>query len=216
MRVIVLGCGRVGSGLAIRLEVDHHEVTVIDHDLKAISRLGKSFHGRPLVGNALDRDMLIDAGVTRADALAAVTGSDEINAVVARLALGRFRVPRVVARMYEPRQAELYSRLGLLTISPVDWGITRLAQLLILRDVAHVTALGGGRVQLLETTVSPTMAGKKADELEIAGETRVVSVTRAGRAFLGDRNTLLERGDLVTIAVAHGAEARLQHLLGVE
>lgn len=215
MYVIVAGSGRVGSGLAHRLEIDRHQVAVIDSDPRALDRLGKGFAGSAVLGDALDRGVLERAGITDADALAVVTGRDEVNAVVARLAVRRFRVPRVVARMYEPRQAELYQRLGALTISPVEWGITRLANLLTLSDVAPVAAIGGGRMQLVETTISPAMAGKKAGELEIVGETRVVSVQRGSRTFLGDRSTPLETGDVVSIAVVQGSEERLQELLGM-
>lgn len=215
MKVIVVGCGRVGSGLAGALEIDRHDVTVIDREPKAIGRLGKGFAGQSIVGNALDRDVLEEAGITETDALAAVTGSDEINAVVSRLAARRFRVPRVVSRMYEPRQADLYSRLGVLTISPVEWGITRVAQLLTLSDLAPITSIGG-RVHLVEATIAPSLSGRRAGELEVPGEARVISVTRSGRTFLGDRATLLESGDVVAIAVTQGSESRVQQLLGVE
>jgi trk system potassium uptake protein len=216
MRVIIVGCGRVGSGLSYSLEVEQHDLTVIDHDPRAFDRLGKGFRGTSIVGNALDRAVLESANIRNADALAAVTGNDEVNAVVARLALRRLRVPKVVARMYEPRQADLYRRLGVLTISPVEWGITQLSHLLTSTDLAPITSIGNGQVQLLETTVSSAMSGKKAGELEIPGEARVVSVQRGARTFLGDRNTPMETGDVVSIAVVQGSENRLQQLLGLE
>ena len=215
MKVLVVGCGRVGSGLAASLEIDGHDVTVIDREPKALGRLSKGFAGRSVVGNALDRDVLEQAGINEADALTAVTGSDEINAIVSRLASRRFRVPRVVSRMYEPRQADLYGRLGILTISPVEWGITRVAQLLTLSDLAPIVSIGG-RVNLVEATIAPSLAGRRAEELEVPGETRVISVTRSGRTFLGDRATLLESGDVVAVAVTQGSETRLQQLLGVQ
>ena len=215
MKVLVVGCGRVGSGLAASLEIDSHAVTVIDREPKAMARLSRGFAGRSVVGNALDRDVLEQAGIGEADALAAVTGSDEINAVVSRLASRRFRVPRVVSRMYEPRQADLYGRLGVLTISPVEWGVTRVAQLLTLSDLAPIVSIGG-RVNLVEATIAPSLAGRRAGELEVPGEARVISVTRSGRTFLGDRATLLESGDVVAVAVTQGSETRLQQLLGVQ
>jgi trk system potassium uptake protein len=216
MNVVVIGCGRVGSGLAYRLGIDRHEVTVIDNNPTTLARLGPGFTGRSLVGDGLDRATLEDAGVAEADALAAVTGKDEVNAVVARLAVLRYRVPRVVARMYEPRQADLYSRLGVLTISPVEWGIARLGNLLTMRDISPLTSIGGGGAHLLEAEIPSGLAGRHARELEIPGESRIVSVTRAGRTFLADRATVLEAGDMVAIAVASGAETRLQQLLGGE
>lgn len=215
MRIIVIGCGRVGSGLAYRMQSDVNEVTVVDRDPAAFERLGPGFHGRSLVGTALERDLLVRAGIEDADSLASVTGSDEINAVVSRLAARRFRVPRVVARMYDPRQAELYARLGVLTISPVEWGVSRLGHLIGLRDVSQIAALGGGQLQIVEAAVPPLLAGREAKELEIPGETRVVALTRSGKTFLVDRRTTLQGGDLVAVAVARGAEAALENLLSL-
>ena len=117
--------------------------------------------------------------------------------------------------MYEPRQADLYGRLGVLTISPVEWGITRVAQLLTLSDLAPIASIGS-RVHLLEATIAPSLSGRPAGELEVSGEARVVAVTRSGRTFLGDRATFLESGDVVTIAVMQGSETRVQQLLGIE
>lgn len=214
MRIIVIGCGRVGAGLVYRLVADGHELTVIDEDSRALERLGPGFRGDLLVGTALDQSVLRQAGIARADALAMVTGTDEINAVVARLAVQRFRVPRVVARMYDPREAGLYSRLGVLTISPVEWGISRIAHLLTLRDVAHTVALGAGRVHILEANVPPALAGRRAEDLEIPGETRVISVTRAGQTLLTDAVTRLEAGDVLAVAVMAGSEVHVEQLLG--
>jgi trk system potassium uptake protein TrkA len=215
MRVVVVGCGRVGSGLAYRLEMEGHRVTVVDRDRTAFRRLGAGFHGESVLGRALDRDLLEEVGIESADALAAVTGSDETNAVLARLAVHRFRVPRVIARLYEPRQADLYRRLGVSTVSPVAWSTARIADLLSLRDVAPITALGSGQVELLEAPLPPGMAGRQAGELEISGETRLVAVTRSGRTFLADAGTTLEAGDVVTVAVTTGSAVRLQQLLGL-
>jgi trk system potassium uptake protein TrkA len=214
MRILLLGCGRVGSGLAYRLEIDNHEVTIVDSDPAAIERLGKGFRGTALVGDALDRNVLERAGISTADALAAVTGNDEANAVAARIAVRHFRVPKVVARMYEPRQAELYRRLGVLTISPVDWGVTRLAQLLTSSELARVGDVGGGHVHLLEARIPPALAGRVVGELEVPGEMKVVAVTRSETTHLADRGSILESGDLVTVAVVPGAELRFEQLLG--
>ncbi|MGB8362132.1 MAG: TrkA family potassium uptake protein [Acidimicrobiia bacterium] len=214
MRILLLGCGRVGSGLAYRLEIDRHEVTVVDADKKALDRLGRGFTGTALVGDALDRKLLERAGIADVDALAAVTGNDEVNAVAARLAVRHFHVPRVVARMYEPRQAELYRKLGVLTISPVEWGVTRLAQLLTVSELARVGDVGGGNVQLLEARIPPSLGGRTAEELEIPGEVRVVAVTRSASTQLASRSSTLESGDMVTVAVVTGAERRLEELLG--
>jgi trk system potassium uptake protein TrkA len=214
MKIMVIGCGRVGAGLARQLSLDGHDVVVVDSDPAAFARLAPGFPGRTVAGTALDRPVLVAAGVEDADALAAVTGSDEVNAVIARLAVNRFRVPRVVARMYDPRQADLYGRLGILTISPVAFGIGRLSELLALKDVATVATLGGGQVDLNQVSIPPALDGRPCSELEVAGEIDVAAVTRGARTFIPDTATRLHKGDVVYVVATAGAGERLQALLG--
>lgn len=214
MKVIVIGCGRVGSGLARRLAMDGHAVAVVDQDEAAFRRLGTRFSGRRILGLGFDWDVLAEAGIERADALAAVTGADEVNAVVARVAARRFRVPRVVARMYDPRTAEVYRRLGVHTISPVAWGIGRLAELMILTEVGSVTSLGAGQVDVIEAVVPPGLDGRSLGEMEVPGEIRAAAVTRAGRTFVPDAVTRVYTDDIVSLAVTGGGAERLETLLG--
>jgi trk system potassium uptake protein TrkA len=214
MRITIIGCGRVGAGLARQLALDGHEVTAVDSDAAAFERLRPGFTGRTVAGTALDRGVLVQAGIEQADALAAVTGSDELNAVVARLAVDRFGVPRVVARMYDPRQADLYRRLGILTISPVAWGIGRLSELLALTDVGTLLTLGAGQVDLTQIAVPPALDGRRCGELEVAGEIDVVAITRGARTFLPDSELPLRAGDIAYVVVAAGAGTRLETLLG--
>lgn len=214
MRVVIVGCGRVGSGLATRLGLDGHDVRVVDQDEGAFARLGSAFPGRAVAGMGLDQEVLVDAGIEHADALAAVTGSDEVNAVVGRVAARRFRVPRVVARMYDPLAAEVYRRLGVHTISPVAWGVGRLAELLVLVDVWSITTLGAGQVDLIEAVVPAMLDGRPVGELEMAGEVRAAAVTRGGRTFVPDAATRVHTDDIICLAVAGGGAERLESLLG--
>ena len=121
-RIITIGCRRTGSGLARILTAKGHAVTMVDIDPEAFERLGPRFAGRIVLGVGFDRDVLIQAGIERADGLAAMTSSDEANVVAARIAREVFKVPRVVARLYDPRKADIYKRLGLQTIQPVTSG----------------------------------------------------------------------------------------------
>lgn len=214
MRVIVIGCGRVGSGLAHQLALDGHSITVVDSDPAALDRLPAGFPGERIVGFGIDRKVLLTAGIDRADALAAVTGSDEANSVVARVAVVRFRIPRVVARMYDPRQADLYRRLGIATISPVTWGIGRLSEALMARQVATVFSLGSGQVDLNQITVPSRLDGRPCRELEVPGELAVTAVSRGGRTFIPDSSTPLHTADIVYLAVSAGASSRLEQLIG--
>jgi trk system potassium uptake protein TrkA len=119
MKVIIIGCGRVGAGLAKNLSLQGIDVSIIDKDPKAFEALGKTFKGKTFVGIGFDEKLLKEAGIEKADALAAVTASDEANLVAARAAKVAFKVPRVAARVYEPNKAKIYRRLGIQTISPL-------------------------------------------------------------------------------------------------
>ena len=215
MNIVVLGCGRMGSGLAQALAFRRHAVTVVDVDPAAFSRLGPSFAGRTVTGSAVDRETLLSAGVERTDGLAAVTASDEVNVVCARLALQVFRVPRVVARLYDPRKADIYRRLGLQTVTPVTWAVHRMADLLCYSHLDAVATLGSGEVDIVETEVPPLLVGRTVTELKVPGEVRVVAVTRGSRTFLPVDGTVFHKGDRLHIAVLGASSERLQALLGL-
>ena len=214
MRIIVIGCGRVGAGLARDLAARHRTVVVVDRDPATFERLGPAAAGERLVGSGLDRRVLERAGIDRADGLAAVTGSDEVNAVVARLASRVFRVPRVVARLYDERAAELYLRLGIRAISPVAWGIQRLGDLLTFSELSPIASLGAGAVEVLEARIPATLARRTASELQVPGEVDVIAVTRHGTTALATAGTEFEEGDLVHLAVSSASKERLHVLLG--
>ena len=126
MRVVVVGCGRVGAGLAAGLAQAGEVVAVVDKDPKAFERLGEDFTGQTVEGIGFDRDVLERAGAARADALVAVTGGDNSNVVAARVARDAYRVPRVIARIHDPRRAALYEELGVVTVSSTDWAMRKI------------------------------------------------------------------------------------------
>jgi trk system potassium uptake protein len=215
MRIIVIGCGRVGAGLAQTLIQRHHKVTVVDSNPEAFERLGPTFQGQIVEGIGFDREVLIQANIERADGLAAVTSSDEINVVAAQLARQVFRVPRVVARLYDPRQAEIYRHLGLQTISQVSWGVNRIADLLCYSPLDTVITLGDGRVDIVQTDVPHLLVGRSLQELSLSGEANVVAIHRGGRTFLPTSGTLFEAGDRIYLAVLATSAERLKALLGL-
>jgi trk system potassium uptake protein TrkA len=215
MQLIVIGCGRVGAGLAQNLNQRGHAVTVVDTDPNAFNQLGPAFRGQKIVGVGFDRKVLLGAGVERTDGLAAVTSSDETNVVTAQVARQVFRVPKVVARVNQPRQAAIYHRLGLQTIAPTTWGISRIADLLCRSQLDTVLTLGNGEVNIVHVEISPELIGKSVHELSMIGEIAVVSITRRGQAFLPTPGTLFEAGDLAHIAVMNGSTDRLNALLGL-
>ena len=214
MKSLILGCGRVGAGLAQRLSQRGQAVTVVDQETTAFERLGPRFTGQTVLGAALDREVLLQAGIERVDGLAAVTGSDDTNVVIARLARQVFRVPRVVARLHDPRQAEVYRQLGIQTIMPLTWGIQRLTELLCYNHLNTTLSLGSGEVDLVEVELPPLLAGRTVNELTLLGEIHVAAISRESRTFLPTLGTVLREGDRVHLAVLGSSVARLTALLG--
>jgi len=214
MKFIIIGCGRVGAGLAKTLAGRGHSVVVVDKDPFAFEKLGDKFKGQMVSGIGFDREVLLKAGIERADGLAAVTASDEANVVAARIARDIFHVPRVVARLYDMRQAEIYKRLGLQTIAPTGWGINRIADLLLYSPLEIVFSLGSGDVELLETEIPQLLIGKIVRDLTVPGEIHVVSITRANKTFLPTTGTIFQEGDLLHLAVLATSTNLLKDILG--
>ena len=174
----------------------------------------QQFKGKTVVGIGFDREVLLQAGIDRADGLAAVTASDEANVVAARIARDIFHVPRVVARLYDVRQAEIYKRLGLQTIAPTAWGVNRIAELLLHSPLETVLSLGSGDVELIEAEVPQLLVGKMVRELTLPGELHVVSIMRLNKTFLPTLGTIFQAGDMVHLAVLTSSINRIKELLG--
>ena len=213
MRVIIMGCGRVGEQLARLMSEDGHDVAVIDYDAAALARLGPDFKGRRIKGIGFDRDVLLRAGIEDADGFAAMSSSDNVNVVAARIARTIFQVPRVVARLFEPERAEVYRRLGLVTISSATWGAERTRELLTHAALDAVRSFGAGEVQLLEVEVPPRLVGHAVRDLSVPGEVTVITITRDGKALLPLLGTTFRSGDVIHLAVLSGAMDRVARLL---
>jgi trk system potassium uptake protein TrkA len=215
MKIIIIGCGRMGAGLTQVLGLRGHTVTVVDKDATAFARLGPHFKGRTVLGIGFDRDVLLEAGIERADGLAAVTASDEANVVAARLASQVFRVPQVVARLYDPAKAEIYRRLGLQTIAPITWGVHRIADLLSHAPFHTIVNLGDGKVAVVETEVPPLLAGRTVENLNVSGEVQVIAITREGKTMMATAGSSFRSGDLLHLAVREDFADRLKEMLGL-
>jgi trk system potassium uptake protein TrkA len=186
---------------------------VIDRDPLAFERLGKGLEFRTITGIGFDRDILIEAGIEKADALAAVMESDEANVVAARIAKQVFRVPRVAARIYDPRKADIYRRLGIPTISPVAISSSRMSELLTFSGLSTLTRLGGGGVSIVEIDVTNLLAKKTISALDIPGKVATISITRNGTTFMPTASSVLEFGDMVHLAVTEDHKDRLAELM---
>jgi trk system potassium uptake protein TrkA len=214
MRIIVLGCGRVGERVARLMADEGHDVAVIDYDANALERLGLHFKGRKIKGVGFDRNVLLEAGIEQADAFAATSSSDNANIVAARIARNVFKVPRVVARLYDPGRAEIYRRLGLVTISSTDWGAERIRELILFSELDAVETFGNSEVCVVTVEVPPQLVGRMVKSLTITGEINVAAITRRGEAFIPLLGTEFRPDDLLHLVVMTSSMDQLKSLLG--
>lgn len=199
MHVVIVGCGRVGSTLGRELVAAGHTVAVIDRKAEAFSRLGESFTGQKIMGIGFDRDVLIEAGIQRAGALAAVTNGDNSNILIARVAREEFGIERVVARIYDPKRAEIYERLGIATVATVKWTSERILRR-ILPDLPAVEWTDpSAKVVLVERELPKAMVGTRVLSLDSA-TTRVVAIRRLGAAIIPSADTVVQEGDVAYVA----------------
>jgi len=208
MKVVIIGCGRLGAELASRLFQAGHEVSVIDKDSASFAKLPANFEGRLNEGEAINRDILHRSGIEKADTVAAVTDSDVLNAVVGHLARSFYNVPNVVVRNHDPRYRPIHEAFGLQAVSAMSWGAQRIEELLYDADVRAVFSAGNGEVEIYEVAVPEGWSGHTIGELMSTTTCIAVSVTRAGRAVLPSPNMVLETGDVLHIsATLEGVDA---------
>lgn len=205
MRLIVIGCGRVGSELAVRLSAEGHDVVIVDKNRHAFRRLPADWKGEAVVGFGIDRDDLERAGIRKADAVAAVTSGDNTNILVARIARENFEVPHVVARIYDPRRALIYQRLGIPTVATVSWTVDQVVRRLFPEEVLTSWTDPTGTVSMVERTLPRAFAGQRLSGLTDPGRYAPVLFTRGGRARLVSPDTVGQDGDVVLFSVEAGA-----------
>ena len=201
MHVLIMGCGRVGSTLAYSLESRGHSVAVIDRDPEAFRRLGPEFAGLTVTGIGFDRDVLLQAGIERADAFAAVSSGDNSNIISARLARETFGVSRVAARIYDPKRAEVYERLGIPTVATVRWTADRMVRHLVPEGNVEVWRDPTSTVAIIEVPLNVDWVGQPVHALEEATGTRVAYLMRFGIGTLPTGSMVLQDGDQVFMLV---------------
>ena len=204
MHVVILGCGRVGASLAAALQRLDHTVAVVDKDEAAFHRLGKDFAGRQVTGNGFDRDVLAEAGIESAAAFAAVSNGDNSNIIAARVARETFGVEHVVARIYDPKRAAVYERLGIPTVATVPWTTDRFLRMLLPEGVATAWREPSGAVAVLQLPLHEDWVGRRVVELEESTGARVAFVMRFGNGVLPDRKTVIQADDDVYVAALSG------------
>ena len=214
MNIIVVGCGRVGSYLAELLSSEGHNLVVIDKDSSSFNRLTAGFKGHKIHGDALDKDILNQAGIQNADALASVTNSDSLNATIAFMAKNKFRVPKLAIRVFDPSNAEVYRKLGISIISPTEWCANFIRDILVHPEVYPKLVIGSGDIQIIEHVIPPSLIGRLIDYVNIPQQVRAIAIVRHGKALIPYEGMIFEENDFLTLAVSTTAMKRVEELMG--
>lgn len=214
MKVIIVGCGKLGSGLALNLVKKGHKVTIIDSNPEAFELLGKDFKGETIVGVGFDRDILEKAQIRLADAIIACSKSDDANALIGRISRNVYRVPRVISRLYDPRRAEIYRSLGIQTISTTTWGVQQATEMLSYNQLDSILTLDNVEIVRVETPA--LLEGRNVKELTVVGEIRVIAINRSNKTFMPTSGTVFQKHDVIFIAVLASSISRLKSLLGLD
>jgi trk system potassium uptake protein TrkA len=199
MRVLIMGCGRVGSELSHALGAAGHDVTVIDKRADAFDRYPPGDHARRIVGLGFDRDVLEEAGIREADAFIAVSSGDNSNIVSARVALEHYHVPKVIARIFDPRRAEIYERLNIPTVATTTWGVKQVQLMLLHTDKEVRESLGGGQLLRVRIPVPSHLVGKPVSSLNVDGHILIAGVSRGGKGFVPAANSTMQEGDFLIV-----------------
>lgn len=205
MHVVIMGCGRAGSRLARRLERQGHTVAVIDKDPTSFHLLDINFKGKVVEGVGFDSEVLVEAGIERADAFVAVSSGDNSNIVSSIIAKDVFHVPKVITRIYDPRRAMIYRRFGIPTVAPVQWGVNKIYDLLFAQRSFSRETFGSGEVELMEFDLPNNLAGRRVSDFEVPGEVHVATIERFGEALLPVAGSMFQEGDKVMVLVQRHA-----------
>jgi len=207
---VILGCGRVGSLLATNLDQQGHSVAIIDQEASAFRKLSPNFTGITVKGVGFDRETLESAGIIRAHAFAAVSSGDNTNILGARVARETYGVEHVIARIYDPKRASVYQRLGIPTVATVSWTVTEIMKAVLPTGATEEFTDPTGTVTLAEVPLHALWFGRNASELEEATGARIAFVTRYGAAVLPTKTLVLQQDDSLHLLFSPGERARIE------
>jgi trk system potassium uptake protein TrkA len=213
MHVVVMGSGRVGIATSMALTQRGHSVAIIDKRAEAFERLPPGFSARTIVGVGFDRDILEDAGIKQAAAFIAVSSGDNSNIVSARIAREHYHVPKVVARIYDPRRAEIYERLNIPTIASVAWSVAQIEFLIFHGREELKEAFGGGNLLDYRLVIPDHLTGKPVSTVQIPGTIIVAGIERGGTGFLPVDGSTFQQGDIAHFVLTKDSMDRLDGLL---
>jgi trk system potassium uptake protein TrkA len=215
VHIIVIGCGRVGSELAMQLSEDGHSVVIIDKNRDAFRRLTR-FHGSTLLGSGFDRDILMKADASHADALAAVTSGDNTNILCARIARDTYDIANVVARIYDPQRADIYMKLGIPTVATSLWTTQQVKRWLLPSDESIEWTDGTGSLHLVERIVPDALAGRPLAHFNLTDHVRVVGLIRGGQGRVDIEGLFAQEDDMLEFLVTNQGVDALRTLLAGE
>jgi trk system potassium uptake protein TrkA len=193
---MIVGCGRVGSQLAVLLSQEGHNVTIIDKNADSLKRLGVAFNGVTAVGNAFDEKLLRELKIDKQDAFVSVTSGDNINLMASQIARKMFKVSRVIARVYDPDRADIYKKFDLDIIS----GTVLVAAMI--RDKIIENRFTGylvetGELGVIEIIADKDLEGKRVSELNIPDEFSAVVIERKKKVIITETFTKIELDDKI-------------------
>ena len=215
MKVIVVGCGRLGAELAYRLYQRGHEVSVVDQRSDAFNNLPSDFEGRINEGDAMNQDVLRRAGAETADALVVATNSDALNVVVAHFAKLMYKIPRIIARNYNQSSRPLFETFGVQMVSAASWGAQRMEEMIYYSDVRTVFSAGNGEVELYEIGTPVSWEGRTLKELSEKSGCTIVAVTRAGQAMSPAPEMKAAAGDVILFGATFDGLKVMRACLGL-
>jgi trk system potassium uptake protein TrkA len=214
MHIVVVGCGRVGSELAMQLSDEGHSVVVIDKNRDALRRLTR-FNGKALVGSGFDRDILQEADANQADALAAVTSGDNTNILCARIARDNYAIKNVVARIYDPQRAHIYMKLGIPTVATSLWTTQQVKRWITPTDIEVEWTDGSATLHLVERIAPDSLAGHPISQLNTSEHIRVVGLVRGGVGRVNLDELFAQEGDILELLVTPQGLVELAEKLGM-
>lgn len=210
---VIMGCGRVGSTLALSLEEQGHDVAVVDKERTSFRRLGPGFEGRRVVGYGFDRDTLVQAGVEHAHAFAAVSSGDNSNILAARVARETYNVENVVARIYDPGRAEIYQRLGIPTVGTVVWTANRMLRRLLPHGATPQYTDPSGNIVVAEIAYHAAWIGRRYTDVEVIIQSRVAFVMRTGQGIIPGPESVIQEGDILNVIATAEAMTKIERVL---
>ena len=216
MHIVIVGCGRVGSGLATQLSEEGHSVVIIDRNREQFRRLGIGFSGSTIIGSGFDRDCLYQANAANADAFAAVTNGDNSNILCARIAREKYGITNVVARIYDPRRAVVYQRLGIPTVATVAWTTQQVKRWLLPQDDSVAWRDPSDSLFLVERILPDHLAGRPLNEIASGEDVRVVGVVRGSKGRLDTDRIYAQEDDILSIMATAKGLKELDEILGLE